>query len=243
MNTAFYTASTGVIYLQKSMDITANNLANAETPGFKTSVPSFSSLLYTNIHRGADEMTNGLKVGHGVKLSGTTVQMVQGQMMPTDRELDFAIEGEGFFAVENQLGERYYTRAGNFLVKLEDEDAYLVTTTGDYVLGPDEERVQLNAEGETQPNLTNMQARIGIYTFPNKYALIQEGANRFSATELAGEPELGGGHKLTQGFLETSNTEMSKEMVDIIVTQRAFQFSARVVQVADELESIVNNLR
>ncbi|MFA9379948.1 MAG: flagellar hook-basal body protein [Acetanaerobacterium sp.] len=243
MNTAFYTASAGVIYIQKSMDITANNIANAETPGFKTSVPSFSDLLYSNIHRQADDRTDGLKVGHGVRLADVAIQMNQGPLLPTDRELDFSIVGNGFFAVENENGDRYYTRAGGFCIKQEDNVSYLATTTGEYVLGPDEDRIELNAGEGTHVDLENMPSRIGVFEFPNPYALSQEGSNKYSATDRAGEVMVSGDYTLKQAYLESSNTELSKEMVDVITTQRAFQFNARVVQAADELQATVNNLR
>lgn len=242
MNTAFYTASSGVIYLQRSMDVTANNIANADTPGFKASVSSFSDLLYSNIHRKQDELTNNLKVGHGTRLSGITLQYNQGALLPTDRELDFSIVGDGFFAVENENGDRFYTRAGNFYVKLEDDVAYLTTASGDYVLSPDGDRIELNADGGPV-NLENIMTRIGVYTFSNPYALLQEGSNYYTATEAAGEAMPSESYSLKQGFLESSNAELSKEMVNIITTQRAFQFNARVVQAADELQATVNNLR
>ncbi len=243
MNTAFYTASAGVIYLQKSMDVTANNIANTATPGFKTSASSFSDLLYSNIHRGQDELTNNLKIGHGVRLSDVTLQLNQGALQPTDRELDFAIVGEGFFAVENANGERFYTRSGNFYVKLEDDIAYLATASGDYILSPDESRIELNPSGGTMLELEDMVSRIGIFIFANPYALSQEGSNYYAATDGSGEAVLSEDYTLKQAFIESSNAEMSKEMVDVIATQRAFQFNARVVQAADELQATVNNLR
>ncbi len=243
MNTAFYTASSGVIYMQRSMDVTANNIANTETPGFKTSVSSFADLLYQNIHRDADEQTDNLKVGHGTKLTATTMQMTQGPMQPTGRELDFAIVGEGFFAVENDAGERFYTRSGNFYTKLDGDVAYLVTSSGDYVLSPDGERIELNAEGTTQLNLDNMQSRVGVFQFTNKYAMEQTGNNLYRAPAAAGEAQPEGSYTLLQSMLEGSNSDLSKEMVDVLVTQRAFQFNAKVVQAADELEATVNNLR
>ncbi|SDN19571.1 flagellar hook-basal body protein [Acetanaerobacterium elongatum] len=243
MNTAFYTASSGVLFMQKSLDVTANNIANVETPGFKTSVSSFADLLYTNIHRDAVETANNLKVGHGARLSGATKIMSQGPMQPTDRDLDYAIVGEGFFAVENQNGERFYTRAGNFCAKLDGEMAYLTTSNGEYVLSPDGERIELTAEGKTGLNLKDMKTRIGVFQFANKYAMEQVGNNLYRATSAAGEPQAGENYDLLQGSLEGSNAELSKEMVDVITTQRAFQFNARVVQAADELEATVNNLR
>lgn len=82
-----------------------------------------------------------------------------------------------------------------------------------------------------------------MFSFPNKYGLWQEGSNLYTQTEVSGEPDTATGYDLMQGYLESSKTDMSKEMVDVIVTQRAFQFNARMVQVADELDAMVNNLR
>ncbi len=242
MNTAFYTASSGVIYLQRSMDVTANNIANTQTPGFKASVSSFADLLYSNIHRNQDELTNNLKTGHGVRLSGIVMRLGQGALLPTDRELDFSLVGDGFFAVESENGERFYTRSGNFYVKLEDDVAYLATATGEYVLTPDEDRIELNPDGGLV-NLEEISTRIGVFSFSNPYALIQEGSNYYSATDASGEALPIEDYTLKQGYLENSNAELSTEMINVISTQRAFQFSARVVQAADELQATVNNLR
>lgn len=243
MNTAFYTASAGVKYMQKNMDVIANNMANVQTAGFKPSVSNFGDLLYSNIHRGGDDTTN-LKVGHGVKINKNSIIMNQGGLEPTQRELDFALVGDGFFAVENENGERFYTRAGNFYLKLDGENANLVTATGEYVLGPDGDRIEITKpEGSNTYDFENFNTRIGVFSFPNKYGLWQEGSNLYTQTEVSGEPDTATGYDLMQGYLESSKTDMSKEMVDVIVTQRAFQFNARMVQVADELDAMVNNLR
>lgn len=106
MNTAFYTASAGVKYMQKNMDVIANNMANVQTAGFKPSVSNFGDLLYSNIHRGGDDATN-LKVGHGVKINKNSIIMNQGGLEPTQRELDFALVGDGFLQLKTKTAKDF----------------------------------------------------------------------------------------------------------------------------------------
>ncbi|MHC4811068.1 MAG: flagellar hook-basal body protein, partial [Planctomycetota bacterium] len=128
---ALHSASTALSALSTSLDVTANNLANANTDGFKGSRTNFQDLMYMERKQpgvenaNGDQRPTGLYVGLGTRLSGTQVDFVQGGIKPTDRELDFFIEGKGFFPVQvsddTSPGGIAFTRAGNFALNADGE--------------------------------------------------------------------------------------------------------------------------
>jgi len=243
MNTAFYTAASGVLWHQKSMDIASNNIANVSTVGYKPQKTAFGDLLYTTMLNEDKRKNDNLQVGHGVKIEGVNLDFAQGSLVPTDRQLDFALVTDGFFAVEKPDGTYGYTRAGNFSLKLEDENAYVVDSSGNYVLNKDMERITLKKDENGKDDYAAFINEIGVFDFKIKYGLSLDGNNLYLQTELSGEAEPVGDYKIMQGYLENSGVEMSKQMVEMIEIQRSFQFNARVVQIADELEQEVNGLR
>lgn len=227
---AFYSAGSGLSTQQLAMNTAGNNIANANTTGFKKQSVGFSELVYSN--RRAVE--GDIKVGNGVRDIQMDTVFTQGALEPTDRELDFAIIGEGFFGVLGQDGTVAYTRDGNFQVSVEETGNYLVTSTGEYILGADGDRLSADSN-----QLLN---EIGIFTFDNESELEHLGNNMYLPTELSGEAVVSAG-ELAQSYLERSNVDMADEMSDLITIQRAFQFNARLLQTADELEQITNTLR
>ncbi|MEL6795585.1 MAG: flagellar hook-basal body complex protein, partial [Planctomycetota bacterium] len=124
---ALQSASTGLSALSTKLDVVANNLANVNTTGFKSSRANFQDLLYIERAQPGVENTNGdqrptgLFVGLGVKVSGTQVNFTQGAPITTDRQLDVMIEGQGFFQVGIENGATAYTRAGNFSLNADGE--------------------------------------------------------------------------------------------------------------------------
>ncbi|MEG0894255.1 MAG: flagellar hook-basal body protein [Oscillospiraceae bacterium] len=234
---SFYTGSTGLIQIQKGMDILANNIANIQTVGFKKMESSFSDLVYTNIHKPKEneEQDTNLKLGHGAKLKKADVLHTQGIVNATGRTLDFIIQGDGFFAVEGAEDIKY-TRNGNFHISVEDEEKYLVNSDGLYVLDGDGERIVV-PEDESEP------LNVGVYQFLNNDGLKIEAGTLFNQTEISGEAEYNPEVQVKCGYLENSNVDMSKAMVDMINIQRAFQFNSRMVQTSDEIMQLVNSLR
>ncbi len=229
---AFYTAAVGTVQVQKGFDVLSNNIANVSTSGFKQSKSSFADLLYTNI-RASEEDTN-LKLGHGAKLKKTDVLHTQGMFQQTERQLDYAIEGNGYFGVETTDGIKY-TRCGNFEMSEIDGKFYLTATQGGYVLDSKGGRIEVtNAQNDFD---------IGVYEFKNTDGLAIEGGLFFNPTETSGEATAVAEPALKRGYLEGSNVDMGQAMADVISLQRAFQFNARMVQTADEVMQTVNSLR
>lgn len=233
---AYYTATNGAMSNKNYLDIISNNMANTQTTGFKKSKGEFSDLIYTNI-RGREGANTELRSGSGSKINKIDVIFSQGAPYETGSPTDFAILGDGFFAIEFEE-ENYFTRGGNFeIVRMEDEN-YLMYQGG-YVLNSEEDRIVL----EQPEDLNNLE--IGLFTFSNNGDLEQLGNNLYRIANEDAEYELmeEGGAKLLKGYLEASNVEISEEMVKIIQIQRAFQLNSTVIQTADEIEQTINSLR
>lgn len=263
---ALHAAATGLNALSTSLDVTANNLANANTEGFKASRVNFQDLLYLERAQPGVENANGdmrptgLYVGLGVEISGTQVDFEQGAPIATDRPLDVMIDGEGFFqvVVESDVGEGLaYTRAGNFAVNV-DGEIVLANSEGRRLDPPitvpegatsitisDDGTVHVMLPGEIEP------AEVGQFelaTFINPAGLKQIGENLFLPSAASGPAELGqplegGRGSILQGFLEGSNVDPVIELVNLIRTQRAFELNSQSIQAADEALRTIGNLR
>jgi flagellar basal-body rod protein FlgG len=233
-------AASGGSALLHQIDTIAGNLANVNSPGYKRSRATFADLPYSGAY------------GSGVRLQSTEKLFEAGKLQPTQRELDLAIEGEGFLRVLLPNQSVAYTRAGNLNL---DSQGNLVTSDGYFVdppvqVPPGFSRVVIDPTGlvqafdgeELQPV-----GQIEITGFSNPSGLQPAGSNLFRATEAAGErldgrPGEGLG-VLRQGHLEQSNVDPIRELVDLIQAQRAFEINSRTIQAADEILQNVNNLR
>ncbi|MHC4107440.1 MAG: flagellar basal-body rod protein FlgG, partial [Planctomycetota bacterium] len=233
---------------------------------FKASRVNFQDLMYIQkAQPGAENLAGdrrptGLYVGLGVKVSGTQVDFSQGPAKPTDRKLDILIQGPGFFQVEieDDVGEGIgYTRAGNFTLN-EDGELVLATDQGRRLIPAIEieegaTNITISTDGVVSVELPGQiePAEVGtieVARFINPSGLKQIGENLFIPSAASGDPTVGdpgeGGRGiLRQGFLEGSNVEPVKELVDLIRTQRAFQFNSQSIQAADEALQVVANLR
>lgn len=250
MNNAFYTGATGLRAHQYAIDITSHNLVNSNTYGYKATTPEFRDLLYTNMDINVNrELTDDEKVhtGHGVRLSNQDLLFTQGNLYNSGYLLDYAIAGEGLFAIERR-GNIEYTRNGSFDLSIEgdDEEAYLVTDDGAYVLDDNYERIVVPYEEESNTiDTTGLDERLGIFTFSNPYGLRRTNMESFVPTDISGDPMAANDrdYKIFENSLERSNVDIAKEFADVIVSQKAYQFSARVVTTADEVEQVANSLR
>lgn len=272
MSIAFYTGVAGMLASQSFMDATANNMANVNTVGYKTQNATFEDLLYTkmNIHSNynggdaddddapvrADGSTDSNwpdgsavydLVGHGVKIGSVDLMYKQGGFLNTERNLDFAIDGDGLFAVENNLGEVEYTRNGRFNLSIEGRKAYLVTAQGYHVLDRKGKAVSLATDENGNPDYDGLADKLGIYYFDNPFGLTPTDSGSFLESENSGEAVAAKAgderSKILQQFLENSNVQLSDQMVNLIQAQRSFQLNAKVVQTADSIEEMINNLR
>ncbi|MEG1953442.1 MAG: flagellar hook-basal body protein [Hydrogenoanaerobacterium sp.] len=253
MSIGFYTGVSGMMSYQKQMDIIAHNIANVNTHGFKSSRASFEDLLYTQMNV---KVEGDNKVGHGTKIAGTDVSYgKQGGIEQTGYALDFAITGgDGLFAVD-KMGKTEYTRNGAFGISIEGKKGYLVTDDGAYVLDKKGKSIALQLDKNGSPVVDGAAARVGVYVFKNPYGLIPTTGSRFlesgtsgTATELSKVRKSDKGPnavkmQVMQYSLERSNVDLGQEMIDVIQAQRAFQLNAKVVQTADQLDEVINNLR
>lgn len=248
MNNAFYTGASGLRAHQNAIDVTSHNLTNCNTYGYKATKPEFRELLNNNMdinkNRELGENEKILK-GHGVKMSNQDLLFTQGSLENTGYELDFAIAGDGLFALERD-GEIEYTRNGSFDLSIENDGAYLVSSDGAYVLDQDYNRIRVPYKPGTNVIESNgLYRRLGVFSFSNPYGLRRTDYESYQPTAISGEAEDadGGIYKIYEKSLERSNVNIAKEFADVIISQKAYQFSARVVTTADEIEQLVNSLR
>ena len=248
MNNAFYTGVTGLRAYQSSLNTIGNNVANTNTIGFKPSRSDFADLISQKLYVNSEEEP---LEGRGVKVISDSLIFRQGTPQATERSLDFAIVGDGMFAVDNN-GVKEYTRNGSFALSLQGNNCSLVTEDGAFVLDSRGGKISFKIDKNTkQPDLTGLAEKIGVYAAEYPGGLIPLPNTRFLESDTSGTvAALNSGRKnqdlpyrLIQGSLERSAVEVADEMTSMITSQRAYQLSARVVQTADEVEEIVNNLR
>jgi flagellar basal-body rod protein FlgG len=253
--------------LNTKLDVIANNLANVNTQGFKRSRVNFEDLLYQEkklpgVENGLGDATpTGLYVGLGTKVSGTQLEFEQGAFIETEKDLDLAVDGEGFFRVEVVDGVSEegvaYTRAGNFTVNA-DGEVVLANDRG-WRLSPGitvpegTVGIEVSPEGVVSAQVgdaTELQeiGTIQLAAFLNPQGLKQAGGNLFVESEasgppLVGDPETEGLGSVQQGFLEASNVNPTRELVELIQTQRAFEINSQVIRAADETLRTIGQLR
>ncbi len=251
---ALYTAASGMNAQTHRLDNVANNLANVSTTAYKRSTTSFQDLFYEELSVGGGEggTSATAQIGGGVQLGGVIRNHEGGSMIYTGDPLNAAIAGEGFFEVQNEAGETFYTRDGTFRA---NADGTLVTSQG-YTVGGDinvngYERVEIRPDGtvigvEPDGSDTSL-GQIQVAAFSNPTALEAMGGNLYRPSEKAGEPvaiELGqGGNELRGGHLEGSNVDVARELIEMIQAQRAYELTSKVVQAADETLQTAVNLR
>jgi len=251
-------AATGLQNQQRRLDSIANNVSNVNTTAYKGVRLDFKDALYTaGIVPGLPRSPEGnQQKGHGVLVAGTAKDFRGGNLLITNRPLDAAIEGEGFFELRDINGNLFYTRNGAFNISAEDDGAYLVNGDGLYVMDSNGERIRLPGNAQTigiglDGSIRFMldeeeeveTIRLGIYTFRNVMGLLAAGGNNYSESEASGERIPAGDAVIRQGTIEGSNVNLAEEMTRMIRTQRAFQLASRALTTADEMEGIANNMK
>ncbi len=237
----FFTATSGVISYQMGMDITANNLANVNTYGFKAARPSFADLIYTKRNNNIEEV----QTGHGIKVDKTDLMFEQSTLRHTERELDFAALDEGFFAVETPSGNIAYAKDGAFYITdIDGQGNYqLCDSKGSFVLDYEGQRINVPFNEDRQIDFVALKNMIGTYRFDNPYGLDQFGDNYYIPNGSTGEAFADETVTKKEGYLEASGTSVANEMSKVIEYQRAFQLNINMVKLHDDLMNVVNNLR
>lgn len=267
---SLWTAATGMIAQQVNLDTIANNLSNVNTTGYKTEVNEFKTLLYqtlqtrTTTANGAQKPI-GAQVGLGTRNSAITSIFKEGNLINSDSETSFAIDGKGFFAVRGEDGNTYYTRNGNLKFTLATNGNMLATTDGlpvldtagqpiilgdQYILS----RVSVTKDGELcypdeNNNPQSMGVTIGLFQFNNPNGLAKVGDSLFEQTAASGQPinEATNANveksSVLQNMLEGSNVQVADEMVNMIIAQRAYELNSKAIIASDEMLQQANNLR
>lgn len=250
---SLWISKTGLDAQQTQMDVTANNLANVSTSGFKRQRAVFEDLLYQNMRQaGAQssqqtQLPSGLQIGTGVRPVATERIFTQGNLQQTGNNKDVAIQGSGFFQVLMPDGGTAYTRDGSFQV---DNQGQLVTASG-YPVQPaltipaDAQSVTIGKDGTvsiTQPG-NSQPTQVGtiqIATFINPAGLESRGENMYVETAASGNPNTStpgtnGSGTLSQGYVETSNVNVVEELVNMIQTQRAYEINSKAITTSDQM--------
>ncbi len=242
---------------QLRTEVISNNLANVNTTGFKRSRAHFEDLLYQTVQgaavvgtQDADTMP-AVQIGRGVRLSAVQRLHSQGNLEQTNRSLDLAIEGDGFFQIQMPDGSVSYTRDGSFSVS----DEGVIVTQGGYTVVPgiqiptDAASITVSRIGVVTAEMATGESeelgRMELGRFSNPSGLLAIGENLFRETPASGEATLGfGGEdgmgRLLQGHLESSNVEIVQEMVDMITSLRAYEINSKAIQNAEQMSEIAN---
>lgn len=258
---ALWTAASGMQAQQKNIDVVANNLANVNTTGFKRSRADFQDLIYQNIKSSGAPSTNatqlptGIQIGLGTRLASVSKIFAPGDFTQTGNELDIAIEGDGFFQVQQPDGTTGYSRAGAFK---KDSQGRIVTPDGnpllpEVVIPSNAIKVNIGSDGtvsviQAGQSTPTTVGSIQLAAFSNPAGLSSMGKNIYQPTDASGAATTGtpgqnGLGTVTQGMLEMSNVSVAEEMVNMIVGQRAYEINSKAVQTSDEMLQTANNLK
>ena len=259
-----YTAATGMLSLEKRLDVIANNLANINTTAFKRDRANFEDLFYRHeVLPGAQDNAgnptpNGISIGLGSKLSSIQSNFKEGAPKATGKELDMLIEGSGFFQVIDPSGNTLYTRAGNFSINANGQIVLGSASSGRLLdpaitVPPDFTELVISPDGSISArqagnSALNQLGQIQLARFPNPAGLLKLGENLYAETDASGSvvvsnPGTDGTGNIKSGFLENSNVEPVNELIDLITTQRAFELNSKAVQAGDEMLALIANLR
>lgn len=265
----FYTVASGMISQQRRTEMLTNNMANANTPGFKadqSAMRAFPEMLLQRMDKTSIPTEKPLNLpfnqtvgtlNTGVYMQEAIPQFVQGALQATENKTDVALvdlnlpkNGSVFFTVQNPNGDLRYTRNGNFTV---DGEGFLTTSSGQYILNDQGNRVALTSDQFTinedgvLTDANGQQTRLGIGYADNALRMVKEGDGLFRTEDGAGLQNAyttaGGQFKLQQGFLERSNVDVSRSMTDMLSAYRAFEANQKVLQAYDKsMEKAANEI-
>jgi flagellar basal-body rod protein FlgG len=257
MMSALWVSKTGLSAQNTRLTTIANNLANASTVGFKRDDAQFEDLLYQiRAQPGASssqttQLPSGMQLGTGVRVVSTTKQFTEGSLQITEKPLDVAIDGHGFFQIELPDGSTAYTRNGQFQ---RNSDGQIVTSNG-LLLQPaitipqDAQTITISEDGIVEVKLMGQVApqqvgQIQLSDFINPPGLQAIGSNLFLETAASGaplqaQPGSNGLGQVKQSTLESSNVDVVEEMVNMITTQRTYEMNSKVISTADQMLQFV----
>lgn len=245
MYKGFYNLTSGMLTQQRNLDVVGHNLVNISTAGFKQSrytATTFDEVLYS---RTGNSIRDYKDLGNQSYIRATSqvyVDYGQGIPEPTDIPLDFCIQGEGFFCIENTDGERFYTRAGSFSL---DDEGYLCFPGQGYVLDPSgrsirlqTDKLQVDGNGRIFTENGGYLGQLGVYTFED-YGQVENIDEELFTGE--GARPIDGQPTILWKYLERSNVDMVQQMTELLTCQRTLQSAAQVAKMYDELMNKATN--
>lgn len=268
---SLWSAATGMNAQQTNVDTIANNLANVNSAGYKAQKAQFKSLLYqtlqtTTTTANGDPKPTTSQVGLGVRTASINNIYTQGSLLESSSDTAFAIEGDGFFAVQGEDGITYYTRNGDFTwaigtnggMTLTNQDGLpvlnsagrAITLNRSYIAS----RISISQDGEVMyPDEDNnpqpLGITIGVYQFSNPGGLQRHGDTLLAVTDASGNAINEATNvnvkksRIIQGYLEGSNVSVADEMVNLIVAQRAYEMNSKAITTSDSMMETANNLK
>jgi flagellar hook protein FlgE len=261
----YYASISGLKAAQTDLDVVANNLANAETAGFKRSTVNFADVVVSSATSDPHHVT-----GAGVRVASTEQDFNIGSIDQTGNALDLAVSGAGFFSTVSPIsGQTYFTRDGHFT---KDASGYLTDSDGNQVqmiasaggspvaaqvpvtntAGSALAGVTVSANGDITGTYvdgsTTMVGQIALASFVSQTGLKPVGSSDWVATALSGSPTYGtpGAQtfgSLLSGSIERSNVDVSNELVNLITAQRYFQANAKAIDTESQTSQSIINLR
>ena len=260
---ALQSSATGMAAGLFQLDTVANNLANADTTAFKRARTNFEDLFYEHFKvAGApdgvgNQTANGISVGLGTRVKSTQADFTIGSLEQTGRPLDISIVGEGFFQVSDGSNISYtrdgaisINSNGQLVIASADRGRILLPST---TIPADATEINISGDGVISVRVPGQAAlqqlqQIQLHRFINPEGLLQLGENLYEETPASGAaissvPGTGGAGSIRQGFLEASNVEPVRELVDLIKTQRTVELNSQALQAGDQMLQLVGNLR
>jgi len=255
---SLYIAATGIGAQQARIDAVSNNVANVNTYAYKKQRTNFEDVFYRQAASTNSVGSSAVlpqPIGLGVSVGRTQTVFTAGDLAQTNNPLDIAIKGSGFFEVELSDGSTAYTRLGSLRL---DDHGDLVTQDGDplkarFVVPSDATAVQVSATGQVTASVAGQDkpvvlGNLDLANFVNPDGLRPLGTGLYAATDESGPAFVGtpgqqGLGTLNQGYLESSNVDLTSELVDLVLAQQAYQLNSRVIQVSDDILSTITNFR
>ncbi|SRR6056297_592495 len=259
MYRALHTGRTGMKAFQDKLDVISNNLANSQTDGYKKIDTDFVSLLKDSIKGQAAYVSGNdsdiILMGTGSRTDKACRVLEQGMLVSDDNPLSLALEGQGFFGLENESGDVLLTRDGHFGISaggdLVNGNGFLVNMEDRESLeGIMPDQIEISREGELfstgEDGEKKSMGKIRLYQISSPENLEDAGNGFFMAgKEYVQELEFDeiGETAVRQGYVEKSNVDIGQEMIDMMISQRAYQMNARAVQSSDDMWSLINNIK
>lgn len=238
MYKGFYNLTSGMLTHQHNLNVIANNMVNISTAGFKQeryTATTFDEVMYSRV---GNKDGQGPEIGPQSYIRATSeieTDFTQGTLEPTGLALDFAINGDGFFAIAGEGDQVLYTRMGNFSL---DEEGYLCLADFGRVLDPDGRAIRLMTDklhGDERGVLYyeegGVLGQLGVFSFEDNGALERQDNGMFTGNGARQAED----YEVLNGYLERSNTDLVKQMTEMITYQRALQSAAQVSKMYDQL--------